>query len=158
MAILKKEHKVHIIRSLARYASHSEIRQSMFEKFGIKPSPAQIQIYDVAKAKAGKRGVGKELQELYYTERDRFLNDYDDLPLTRRGVRLRELSKAAEIAKKKVQEGQQNEDIRVWTDCIMKIHRVMQDVEGANQNSNQTADEDVKSFYQQINQNVYFNK
>ena len=158
MATLKKQHKVHIIRSIACYASYNEVIQSLKDKYGVAASVSQVQQYNVARETRARKGVGKELQELFYSERDKYLNQYGDLPLTRRGARLRELSEAAGIARKKARDSGENEDIRTWADCIMKIHRIMQDIEGGNKEKQAAEAEDVKRFYQQINQNIYFNK
>ncbi|MEX0769441.1 MAG: DUF2280 domain-containing protein [Balneolaceae bacterium] len=158
MPTLKKQHKVHIISSLARYASYNEARQSLKDKFGVDINVSQVQAYNVSKEYTGNKGVGKELQELFYAERDKYLNEYGDLPLTRRGARLRELSEIAEMAKHSAQINGENDDLRVWGDAIMKIHRIMQDIEGGDNGKQAGEAENVKRFYQQINQNIYFNK
>ncbi|MFO8029829.1 MAG: DUF2280 domain-containing protein [Cyclonatronaceae bacterium] len=155
MAVLNQEHKTFIIRMLARYSAHEDVKKNFRERFDMELADGHISYYNPENRSSR---LSSKLQEVFYRERDRYLNEFEDLPLTKRAVRLRELTQATEMVREKAQQTRSIEDIKAWADCIMKIHRVMQDIESGDSTANSQDRVNEKRFYQQINQNVYFNK
>lgn len=157
MARLSKEHKAFIVRALARYSSLNEIMSGFQETFKRTVSKKQVSIYHPENKCCT---AGKELRELFYRERDTYLNDTSDLPLTKRGYRIRELCETAAQAKLIIdlagKYDTKMQAMRVYTDTIMKIDKLLDS--DRRTDDKEPDQEDSRPTFQQINSYIYIDK
>lgn len=155
MARLTKTHKAYIVRSLARYSSIREVISAFQEKFNISVSKSQVALYDPENKSCT---AGAEMRELFYAERNCFLNDTDGLPYTYRGYRIRKMCEAATEAETIMLLATTSDEklsaIRTFTDCLVKIDRMME----PGKESKPEDDDAVRPTLQQINNYLYFDK
>lgn len=157
MARLTKTHKAFIVRRLARYASVREVISEFRESFDDSVSKQQVALYNPENKSST---LGREMRELFYRERNTFLDDTSDLILTRRGVRIRKLCETADEAEKMIKLAENCRDkcaaIRTFTDILMKIHKI---VEPDHKTGVEQQDEDyIPPTLQKINSYIYFDK
>lgn len=158
MAKLKNELKVLIVRMLARYSSHREVQSRIQEDYGIYVPHNQLAYYNPVRDESTK--LSTMLRELFYRERDAFLNDTSDLPLTKKDYRIRELCKMAERVKNVISETDKQDKqihaIRIYTDTIMKIDKLMESDHKAGER--EPREDDIRPTLKQINNYIYFDK
>lgn len=95
---LKDIHRAFIVRELACFASPQEASEALRDKFGIEIAPQSAEHYDATKV-AGKVAA-KKWHELFALVREAFLEDVaKSVPYANKSVRIRELSRAAQIFK-----------------------------------------------------------
>ena len=156
MARLKKEHKTFIVRSLARYASQREVINAVKDKFGLSISHSQVSMYHPEASSS--RTLGQDLRELFYRERDSFLNDVSDLPYSNKGYRIRKMCEAATEAEAIMLMATTSDEklsaIRTFTDSLVKIDRMME----PGRESRPDNDDGIRPTIQQINNLIYFDK
>ncbi|MCU4495304.1 DUF2280 domain-containing protein [Acinetobacter ursingii] len=86
MAVLKKEIKLFIVRSLAVFNTPSETVELVHQEYGIKVTKQQCEKYDPTK-RSGEN-LSKELRIDFEKTRDMFLGKPENIPIANLSVRL----------------------------------------------------------------------
>ncbi|MDG5767376.1 DUF2280 domain-containing protein [Balneolales bacterium ANBcel1] len=103
MAKLKNEHKLYIIKQLARFESLEEVKKALWGKYGIEVEYGHLSYYNPNNRSSRLSG---ELRTIFEEEREAFLNEYKEMPYSHREYRIKTL---CEIAQKMEDEGQWRE-------------------------------------------------
>ncbi|MFM0135670.1 DUF2280 domain-containing protein [Caballeronia grimmiae] len=99
MPVLKKVVKTFIVRALARYHSPTEVVAMVKETYGLDVSTSQVVTYN-PKTFMG-RSLSREFVDLFEAERKNFLECEQEIGISQRAVRLRELDDELQRAKKR---------------------------------------------------------
>lgn len=98
MATLSDDIKLFIVNRLACFDTPQEVADEVNEEFGIKIDRNQTSLYDPTKAKG--KTLGKKYRAIFDSTRKKFLDEMAELPLAHASVRVRELTKMFNAAKK----------------------------------------------------------
>ncbi len=142
MAKLKSDLKELIIRRLAQYNSPTEVQKELEETFNVEVPYNQIAHYNPDNQTSKLSGKYKEL---FYRERDAFLNDIKNQPLTYTGYRIRRLCEIAE-------ELRLAGDLEGESRTIMRIHKIFQE----ENTPGESMQEQKGSTYNLINNHLYY--
>lgn len=85
------EHKLVVVRCLARFMTPSEVAELLNEEYGYELSRQAVEKYDPTKV-AGE-GLGEELKQAFYEARKEFLEDVSNIDVASKSFRLVGLSK-----------------------------------------------------------------
>lgn len=89
MAVLKKEVKLYIVRSLAVFNTPSETVELVHQEYGVKVTKQQCEKYDPTK-RSGEN-LSEELRIDFEKTREMFLGQPDAIPIANLAVRLQRL-------------------------------------------------------------------
>ncbi len=144
MAKLKNEHKIFIIKQLARFESLEEVKKALWGKYGIEVEYGHLSYYNPNNRSSRLSG---KLRALFEEEREAFLNEYKEMPYSHREYRIKALCEIAEIFKN---------DGR-WRDLANLIPKIDGILErrGSESKTNDPLESDTLS---RINQMLYFDK
>ena len=96
---LNDEQRAFIVRQIACFSTPQEAANALYQEFGVKVTPQNIEKYDYRK-QAGKK-CAKKWRVLFDAARQQFITNFaDSATNSHKAVRIRELSKAADHYKK----------------------------------------------------------
>lgn len=97
MATLTSRQKEFIVGELAVFETPSEVAEAASKEFGIEVSRQQVAYYDASKAR-NREKLKDEWVELFDRTREAFVEELEGIPVAKKAVRIKRLSKIADKA------------------------------------------------------------
>ena len=147
MAKLTNEQKLIIIKGLATFSPYTDIQGFLKDAHGVDVSFSQIANYN---PDVSGSHVSKRLREVFDSERDKYLNDIEGLPITYSGYRIKTLDRYRQDLEAKGETFQASS-------VVMQIDKIMARLEDrqAGRQSNAGANPGFSPTFQQINNHIY---